>query len=476
MAEFSVIILAAGKGTRMATPLPKVLHPVAGVPMIYRVVSMAKSAGAKEVRVVVGFGEQLVRQVVEPLGAVAYKQLSQQGTADAVRAADVESLKDWVVICNGDHPLIQVEDLRGLVNQVAGEKLQLAVVTTEVKRPGEFGRIVRHGGLLATIVEARDASPETLKIKEINSGMYIVRAEILKTLLPYIKNTNTKREYYLTDIVELAREAQYKVDVVKAPRRLAFGVNSQRELAKATKFVFRHKCRQLMDNGVIIMDPDNTYIEESVKIGAGSVVYPGVLVKGSTTIGTFCVLEPNVFINASEIGDGVQIRAGSYIEQSEIGPQCMIGPYARIRPDTNLSEEVHIGNFVELKKAKLGRGSKAGHLSYLGDVEIGSNTNIGCGTITCNYATDRKKYKTEIGDNVFVGSDTQFVAPLKVGDGAVIGSGSTITKDVPANALAVARGRQIIKENYAQKLSESKSESKESTSAPTGHSTTASKN
>jgi bifunctional UDP-N-acetylglucosamine pyrophosphorylase/glucosamine-1-phosphate N-acetyltransferase len=202
------------------------------------------------------------------------------------------------------------------------------------------------------------------------------------------------------------------------------------------------------------LDPDSTYIEETVTIGQGTVLYPGVFLRGRTKIGSFCVLEPNVFVSECEIHDSVQIRAGSYLEQTVLKSKSSVGPYARLRPETVIHEEAHVGNFVEMKKTQFGKKSKAGHLTYLGDAEIGENVNIGCGTITCNYAADRQKYKTKIGDNVFVGSDTQFVAPITVGDGAVIGSGSTITKDVPAGALAVARGKQIVKENYvAQKAS-----------------------
>jgi bifunctional UDP-N-acetylglucosamine pyrophosphorylase/glucosamine-1-phosphate N-acetyltransferase len=446
--DFSVIILAAGRGTRMKTALPKVLHPVAGWPMIYRAVRAAKDAGANEVRVVVGYGESLVRNVVEPLGATCFKQHDQLGTADAVRSAQIENLDGWVVIMNGDHPLITSADLESLLQKVKATNHQLVVVSSIIKDPKDFGRIVRHKGQLRAIVEAKDASADTLKINEINAGLYIVHSSVLKTYLPKIKNHNAKGEFYLTDLIELSIQGGESVDALVAPKHVAFGVNSQAELARATRLLFRQKARELMDEGVVILDPATTYIESSVRVGPGTVLYPGVFLKGSTQIGPFCVLEPNVFINNSVVGESVQIRAGSYLEQAKVQNRCAVGPYARLRPDAELGEEVQIGNFVEIKKAKLGKGTKAAHLTYLGDAEIGENTNIGCGTITCNYAADRKKYKTTIGSNVFVGSDTQFIAPVTIGDNAVIGSGSTITKDVPAKALAVARGRQVVKENY----------------------------
>lgn len=434
----------------MKTPLPKVLHPAAGWPMVYRVVQAAKHAGAFEVRVVVGFGESLVRAVVEPLGATCFKQENQWGTADAVKSAQVDTLEGWVVVLNGDHPLITAADIEGILERVRQGSAGVTVITAKVPRPGDLGRIVRHQGQLHSIVEAKDASAETLRIQEVNTGMYVVDAGLLKKLLPRIRNNNAKGEYYFTDIIALAREQGESVAAVEAPRHVAFGVNSQMELAQATRVLYRRKVRELMENGVIVLDPRTTYVESTVEVGPGTVIHPGVYLRGKTRIGSFCVLEPHVMVSDSVLADSVQVRASSYLEQAHVGSKSVVGPFARLRPGAELSDEVQIGNFVEVKKSKLGRGAKASHLAYLGDAEIGEGTNIGCGTITCNYATDKKKYRTVIGKNVFVGSDTQFVAPISVGDGAVIGSGSTITKDVPARALAVARGRQVIKENYVQ--------------------------
>lgn len=446
--KLNVIILAAGKGTRMKTPLPKVLHPVAGVPMIHNSIRAAQSSGASEIRVIVGYQGQMVKQVVEPLGAVCFFQQEQLGTAHAVKSAQIENLEGIVVILNGDHPLIEGVDLLNFVKEFKQSKADLAVVTCEMDDPGQMGRIVRHHGQIKAIVEAKDASVDTLNIKEINTGIYVVDADILKDYLPKIKNFNAQKEYYLTDIVSLCLEDQCKVIAIKADKKVAVGVNSQEELAKATRLVFLRKAKKLMDEGVIFLNPKATYVEETVEIGAGSVIYPNVFLRGKTKIGSFTVIESNSFISDSEIANSVQVKAGSYIEKSKVHDQCSVGPYARLRPETELLSEAHIGNFVELKKVKFGKKSKAGHLTYLGDAEIGEDVNIGCGTITCNYAVDRKKYKTKIGNGVFVGSDTQFVAPIEVGDNAVIGSGSTITKDVPAQALAVARGKQFIKENY----------------------------
>lgn len=446
--RLTVIILAAGKGTRMKSPLPKVLHPVAGRPMIEKVIQAGKGAGAADLRVIVGHGGALVRGVVEPWGVTCYEQKEQLGTGHAVRSAQPENLEGDVVIMNGDHPLIEAEDIKAFVREFRESKLDLAVVTANLKNPAEFGRIVRHRGDLKAIVEAKDASAETLKIREVNTGIYVTKAETLAKFLPRISNKNAKGEYYLTDIISLCLEAGAKVNAIPASPKVAVGVNTQGELARATKLLFARKAKRLMDDGVLMIDPKTVYIEETVKIGAGSVIYPGVFIRGNSRVGSFTVIEPHVFISECHVGDSVQIKAGSYLEQTEIRSKASVGPYARLRPETVIHEEAHVGNFVEMKKTSFGKKSKAGHLTYLGDAEIGEEVNIGCGTITCNYAADRKKYKTRIGDRVFVGSDTQFVAPLTVGDDAVIGSGSTITKDVPAKALAVARGKQFVKENY----------------------------
>lgn len=447
----SVIVLAAGQGTRMKSPLPKVLHPVAGQPMIQYIISTLKECGFNDIRVVVGFGENLVRPLLEQQGVTCFRQMQQLGTADAVRAAQTETIEGDVLIVNGDHPMISKEHIDAIMKEFEQSKADLAVVTCELKKPGNFGRIVRHYDTIKAIVEAKDASLDALKIKEVNTGIYVVKSSVLNLFLPEIGNKNKQNEYYLTDIVSKSVESGKKVIGIKASPAVAFGVNSQEELAKATKLKFKEKCKQLLDAGVIIIDPSSTYIEPSVRVGSGCVIYPNVYIKGVSVIGSFTVIEPSAFILDSVIHDGAQIRAGSYIEKTVIKAKASVGPYARLRPNTLIEEEAHVGNFVEMKNVTFGRGAKAGHLTYLGDADIGENTNIGCGTITCNYAVDKKKYRTTIGKDVFVGSDTQFIAPVKIGDNAVIGSGSTITKDVPENALAVARGKQFIKEGYNKK-------------------------
>jgi bifunctional UDP-N-acetylglucosamine pyrophosphorylase/glucosamine-1-phosphate N-acetyltransferase len=443
--------LAAGKGTRMNSPFPKVIHPVAGEPMIYRLILECQKAGAEEVRVVVGHGEPLVRQIVEPLGALCLRQVAQKGTGDAVRAAQPEAMEGVLIILNGDQPLIRAQDIKNLLRDFLKSDADLAVVTTELDEPGNYGRIVRHHGEIYSIVEAKDASHEALKIREVNVGVYLTHSETLREYLPRLKPNNTQGEFYLTDIVSLYLQDQLKVTTLKAEPQVAWGVNTQQELAMATKTLFSKKAHELMSAGVMIIDPVNTYIEEEVKVGEGAVIHPNVHLKGKTEIGPLCNIEPGCVITGSKLAKGVHVKANSYITDSTIDEMAEIGPFAHLRPKSEVGKGCKVGNFVEMKNTRLGDASKAGHLTYLGDAVIGKDVNIGCGTITANYAIDRKKYVTKIGDNVFVGSDSQFVAPIEVGAGAVIACGSTITKNVPAGALAVARGKQVIKENFKPK-------------------------
>lgn len=448
----TAIILAAGKGTRMKSALPKVLHPVAGRPMISRIINACKSADINDIRVVVGHGSSLVKTVLEnDKNVFFYEQKEQLGTADAVKSAQVDSLEDDVIILNGDHPLIEPDDLKQFIQEFREQKLDIGLVTTNLKKPGEFGRIVRNAGELYSIVEAKDASADTLKITEVNTGIYVIKAKVLIDLLPEIKNNNVKKEFYFTDIISLAKEDRKKVSTISGNARVASGVNSQIELAKATKFIFRSYVKKLMENGVLVIDPRSTYIEESVQIASGSVIYPGVYIKGKTQIGHFCMIEPHCFITDCQIGDSVQIKAGSYLESSVIHSKCSLGPYARVRPDSELLEEVHIGNFVEVKKSKLGKKTKAAHLAYIGDADVGEECNIGCGTIFVNYLPNKTKHKTKVGNHAFIGSDVQLVAPVEIGSNTTIGAGSVITKNVPDGALAVTRASQLIKENYQPK-------------------------
>ncbi len=416
--------------------------------MILSVLNSVKKAGCSEARVVVGAGAALVKRVVEPAGGICFEQKEQLGTADAVRSANPESLKGDVIILNGDHPLLTSDDISGFLSEFRNSNCDIGLVTAVLKTPGVFGRIVRHKGDIRAIVEANDASAETLKIREVNTAIYVLNAETLNEYLPKIKNLNSKQEFYLTDLISLCIEDGGKVCGIKGKRHVSYGVNTQVELAGATKVAFLRKCRELMENGVTIISPQNTFIESTVNVGASTVIYPNVYLRGNTKVGEMCIVEANCVLTDSVLENQVEVKAGTYTDKVKIKQKAIVGPYARLRPGTEIQEEAHVGNFVEMKNTIFGKGAKAGHLTYLGDAEIGDETNIGCGTITCNYAVDKKKYKTKIGKGVFVGSDSQFVAPVEVGDDAVIASGSTITKNVPAKALGVARGKQYNKEGY----------------------------
>ena len=420
--------------------------------MINRVINALRSCGTRDIRAVVGYGENLLRQLLEPRGVNCYKQKEQKGTADAVKSADIGSLKNHVLIVNGDHPLISGSRLKQAYEHFVHSGSQLMVLTSTLDKPQSLGRIVRHQGLLKAIVEVGEASAETKKINEVNTGIYFTTQKLLDEYLPKIQPKNKQGEYYLTDMVSLCIENDCRVETFETDPSMAFGVNSQKQLALASKALFREKAFSLMEQGVVIIDPENTYVEESVEVGSGSVLYPGAYLKGKTVLQSFCVVETNAFIQDSTLGQSVQVRAGSYLEKAKVGDEVVLGPYARLRPETEVGSQAHIGNFVELKKVKFGARSKANHLTYLGDTEVGENSNIGCGVITCNYAADEKKYQTKIGDNVFVGSDSQLVAPVEVGNNAIIASGSTINKNIPEEAFAIARSRQINKEGYAHKF------------------------
>lgn len=441
----------------MKSKRPKILHAAAGRPLIDHVVRGLQDAGVGHLRVVVGFAADEVKKHLGGQGKLKfYDQKEQRGTADAVKAADVNSISGTVLICNGDHPLITSDDYKSVLEKFDELTCDILVVSCEVKEPFGFGRVVRsQKGRIVGIVEEKEASSEERLIREINSGLYVVKSGVLKELLPQIKNNNAKKEFYITDLISLALEKGLKVEGSQQPLRVVRGVNTQFELSMAARDLYRKKARELMDDGVVFTDPSHVCIDVDVKVGAGTVIQPGVLISGATSIGEDCLIEAYSCIKDSKIADNVEIRWGTLVEKSNIGARALIGPYARLRPESSVGEEAHVGNFVELKKTTLGARAKANHLTYLGDAEIGEDTNIGCGTITCNYATDKKKYKTKIGKNVFVGSDSQFIAPITIGDGAVIGSGSTITKDVPANALAVARGRQFVKADYTKTKKES---------------------
>ena len=460
--DLNVIILAAGYGKRMASPLPKVLHPVAGQPMLARILKSLSDVYSKQIRVVAGPGAHLIAPVAGAFKALCFKQSeTERGTAKAVLSACPEELKGDVLIINGDHPLISSGDISNFIRSYYKAMPDCAVASFKNPSPNEYGRLIFDGEQLTDIVEACDLKKGGPDSDYVNAGLYIFRGELLTKYLGQVKK-NKKEEYNLTSLISILHKNRCKVRSINVPWRAAFGVNSQQELSFASAVLFENKCCDLMARGVIILDPKNTYIESDVEAESGTMIYPGSYLKGKTKIGSFCAIESNVFLFNAVIGNYVNIKAGSYIEDSAVGEKSVIGPYAHLRPKTVIGKECRIGNFVEAKRITMGDQSKAAHLSYLGDAEIGAGVNIGCGTVTCNYGPDKKKRKTKIEDGVFVGSGSQLVAPLKAGKGAVIGAGSVITKDVPEGSLALERSEQKIVKGYNKKRLSSHSSSKSS--------------
>lgn len=442
--KIAAIVLAAGKGTRMKSALPKVMHPVAGRPMVLHVLDAVEAIGAERAVVVIGPDMPEVARVVQPYDTAI--QAKQQGTGDAVKAAK-QALGDFrgtVLILYGDTPLITPETLRRLLEARERAKPATAIVVLGFRPavPGAYGRlIVDRAGALTAIVEAKDASPAELKIDLCNSGVMAVDGAILWELLDKVDNKNAKGEYYLTDIVALARRKKLRCGYIEAPEGQLLGVNDRIDLAKAEAALQDRLRRAAMAGGVTMTDPASVFLAADTRLGKDVVIGPNV------------VFGPGV-----AIGDNVEIRGFCHIEGAEVGPRAIVGPFARLRPGTKLEAEVHIGNFVECKAAWLGEGAKANHLAYVGDAEVGARTNIGAGTITANY-DGFFKHKTVIGAGVSIGSNTVLVAPVRVGDGALIGASSTITREVAPDALAVTRAEQreipgAAKRYRAKKLAE----------------------
>ncbi|WP_353683689.1 bifunctional UDP-N-acetylglucosamine diphosphorylase/glucosamine-1-phosphate N-acetyltransferase GlmU [Thermodesulfovibrio sp. 3907-1M] len=444
-----VIILAAGMGTRMKSTLPKVLHRIFDKPIIDYVVECAQSLSPASIFVVVN---PSLTEVIEYLSTRNVKIVFQnepKGTANAVEVALPRIKSEKILILNGDTPLIKKDTLLNFLEVFDEKSLDMAILSFYPSRKHSYGRILRNSkGEVEKILEITDYSGS--ESDEANSGVYLVKKEVLK-LVKEIKENPRKGEFYLTDLVEIAIAKGYKVDAyAMAEEDELIGINNREELSLAIKYLRDRVVKEWVNEGVTFYDPDSVWIGPSVKIGQDTIVYPNVFLEGNTSIGRNCVIYQGVRIRDSIIEDRVEVRDYTVIEGSHIKSGSKIGPFAHIRPESFIGKECRIGNFVEVKKSVIGDRTKAAHLSYLGDAEIGKNVNIGAGTITCNY-DGKKKHKTKIEDEVFIGSDTQLVAPVKVGKGAYIGAGSTITKDVPEDALAISRTPQKHIEGWAKK-------------------------
>jgi len=452
-ASIHIVVLAAGHGTRMKSSLPKVLHRVPGGPMLDSVIRTAEALSPETLTIVVGHGADAVRSHLNDRHVQFALQQPQLGTAHALlQAAPLLTGKSGtLVLLSGDVPLLTTATLNSLVSIHCGERAAATVVTATVERPFGYGRIVRVDGEVARIVEERDASPAERQIREINSGIYAFDMGPLFEALRGIASQNAQGEYYLTDLIAIYRRRKLLVKsvLIDDPQEVR-GVNSRTELAEVSRLVRQKKNEELMASGVTLVDPAATYIDPDVEIGADTVIHPGVIIEGRTRVGTACEIHAHVKITDTEIGDNVTINSFSLITGARIDAGASVGPFAHLRPETVVGEGAKIGNFVELKKTTLGPHSKANHLSYLGNATIGTKVNVGAGTITCNYDGEHK-HETVIEDGAFIGSDSQLIAPVRVGKGAYVAAGSSITEDVPAGALGIARGRQSVVNGWVER-------------------------
>jgi bifunctional UDP-N-acetylglucosamine pyrophosphorylase/glucosamine-1-phosphate N-acetyltransferase len=449
-----VVILAAGKGTRMRSARPKVLHRVAGAPMIDYVLAAASALHPDSTTIVVGHQAEALRAAVDARAGLQFVvQEPQLGTAHALLATEpvIGRAGGTVLLLSGDVPLLTSGTLQALVARHGAGHAAATVLTASVKQPRGYGRIIRSGGRIVRIVEERDAGDAERQITEVNAGIYAFALDGLFDALRSIAAGNAQREYYLPDLVEIYGARGLAVETVTVDDADEIrGVNSRGELAALTALVRARRARALMDAGVTLEDPAATYIDGDVEVGPDTILHPGVTLEGRTVIGTGCEIHSGTRIVGSRIGDRVTVLDHSLVIASDIGDDARVGPFAHFRGQVTLAGGARVGNFVELKNTTLGPGSKAMHLAYLGDASIGARVNVGAGTITCNYDGVTKS-RTTIGDGAFIGSDSQLVAPVTIGEGAYVGSGATVREDVPPGALAVSAGRQRNIEGWVDK-------------------------
>lgn len=443
----SVVILAAGKGTRMYSELPKVLHLLAGKSMVQHVIDTAKSVGASDIHLVYGHGGDLLKEKLGEQNLNWVLQAEQLGTGHAMQQAAPSFQDDEdVIMLYGDVPLIAQDTLQRLI-EVKPEG-GIGLLTVILDNPTGYGRIIRENGEVVGIIEQKDASEEQRKIQEINTGIMVASGKDFKRWLSQLNNNNAQGEYYITDIIALAHKEGNKIETVH-PSRLSEmeGVNNRLQLAALERIYQKEQAEKLLLAGVMLIDPERFDIRGTLTHGRDIIIDTNVIIEGHVTLGNNVHIQSGCILKDCVIGDNSVISPYSVIENSELSTECTVGPFARLRPGAKLAAKAHVGNFVEIKNASLGLGSKAGHLSYLGDAQIGENVNIGAGTITCNY-DGANKYKTVIGDDVFVGSDTQLVAPVTVANGATIGAGTTVTRDVNEGELVVSRVKQVHIKNW----------------------------
>ncbi len=447
MTDLAIVILAAGEGKRMRSRQPKVLHPLCGRPLIAYPLRLAR-ATADRIVLVVGPNADGVRLIAGDDVRVV-EQLERLGTGHAVLQAEAECQEKTIVVIAGDMPLLQAATIERLVEHHRQARAAATVLTAHVEDPRGYGRVLRQGGRVKRIVEDRDATDDEKKVAEINTSVYCFDAAELWPTLHEVRPDNDQGEYYLTDVVGLLARRGARVEAVSVEEAVeALGVNDRRQLAHVAVIQRRRTLDRLMLDGVTILDPATTYIEDTVTIGPDTIVYPHVVIEGETSIGGECLIGAGCHIASSRIGERVTLKPYCVLTDAIVEEQAILGPFCHLRPKSHVGPEAHVGNFVELKKSRMGRGAKANHLAYLGDATIGERANVGAGTITCNY-DGFDKHATTIGDDAFVGTNSSLVAPITVGDGAYIGAGSVVTKDVPPDALVVERSQQVTKEGWA---------------------------
>ncbi len=453
MTNTYAVVLAAGQGTRMKSDLYKVLHSVCGKPMVEHVIDHIHGLGADRIVTVVGHGAEAVEETLGQKSEYVLQQ-EQLGTAHAVQQAEalIGNLEGTTLVVCGDTPLIRSETMEALIAHHQATGAKATILTAHADDPTGYGRIIRgDDGQVLRNVEQKDATEEEKKVTEINTGTYCFDNKALFETLKKVKNDNAQGEYYLPDVVGILQSEHARVSAfVTDDFSETLGVNDRVVLAEAESVMRRRIAEKHMRNGVTIINPDNTYISAAAEIGRDTLLQPGTMIEGHTVIGENCTIGPNSQIVNSEIGDGTSVHS-SVVLASKIGADTTIGPFAHIRPESALGDKVRIGNFVEVKKSTIGDGSKASHLSYIGDAEVGSGVNFGCGTIVVNY-DGKHKHVTTVEDDAFIGCNSNLIAPVKIGKGAYIAAGSTISENVPESSLAIARARQENKEDYVKKL------------------------
>lgn len=454
MTDFIAVILAAGEGTRMKSDTPKILHKVCGVPMIDHVIRACKGAGASKIVVIVGKGAELVKNTLKDKDLEFVLQAEQKGTGHALmQAKETCANSPLLLVLCGDMPLITSESISAMVEFHKKRQSSATVMTAVVDNPTGYGRIIKNGEKVVAIREEKDATPEEKSISEINSGCYCFNGQMVFTALSKVNNRNRQGEYYLTDVVEIMNSEDKKIFAfaVKDPDEIS-GINNRQQLAVAQSIMQKRILNQWMQEGVTFLNPETSLVEVDVKIGRDTLIYPGVCLEGNTEIGQGCSIIGPCRIKDSKIGNNVEITM-SQIQESIVEDDVKIGPFANIRPDCHVMSKAKIGDFVELKNANVGEGSKVPHLTYAGDAVIGKHVNIGAGVIFVNYDGFRK-YQTVVEDNSFVGCNSNLIAPVTIKSGSYVAAGSTITKEVPSDSLAIARARQENKTGWARKIRE----------------------